>query len=142
MGSYKYGMNREAELKSYVETSIDAVWFKNIQQVFSSPRKYIRHARRNCGATNVETFVKLLESNDWRCFYCKTKLGKKNQPTKDHVVPISKGGINSLKNIVPSCLKCNQDKGDMDVWEFNYNSYLRFFFFNCVGDFVNSDKKE
>ena len=31
-------------------------------------------------------------------------------PTKDHVIPISKGGHNTKENIVPACQSCNNKK--------------------------------
>ncbi|MCP4828485.1 MAG: HNH endonuclease [Proteobacteria bacterium] len=38
--------------------------------------------------------------------------------TKDHVVPLSKGGEHSQSNIVAACLRCNGDKADLtlDEW--------------------------
>ena len=38
--------------------------------------------------------------------------------TIDHVVPLSKGGGNTLKNMVIACLECNQSKADKTVEEF------------------------
>lgn len=32
--------------------------------------------------------------------------------TKDHVMPLSKGGTNERSNIVLSCWRCNRTKGD------------------------------
>lgn len=44
------------------------------------------------------------------CAYC-------DQPTTtyepDHVIPLSKGGSNSITNVVPSCPLCNSDKRDL-----------------------------
>ena len=49
-----------------------------------------------------------------RCYYCGIKHDKL---TIDHVIPISKGGDNSLYNIVPACQVCNSKKGDRSLVE-------------------------
>ena len=43
-----------------------------------------------------------------RCAACDMRSGKL---TKDHIVPVSKGGTDSIKNIQPLCDKCNKSKG-------------------------------
>lgn len=51
---------------------------------------------------------------DW-CPYC----GESNKKlTVDHVVPISKGGTNSIENLIPCCGSCNSSKGNksMEDW--------------------------
>ena len=35
-----------------------------------------------------------------------------DRPTRDHVIPISKGGNNTKENIVPACGSCNSKKKD------------------------------
>jgi 5-methylcytosine-specific restriction endonuclease McrA len=52
----------------------------------------------------------------YRCIYCQKNL--KNIWHLDHYVPLSKGGKNILKNIVPSCARCNIMKGNMDGHQF------------------------
>lgn len=50
---------------------------------------------------------------DWRdlvpddCAYCGTAC-----ESWDHVIPMSRGGANTLDNLVPCCWPCNQDKGN------------------------------
>jgi len=55
-----------------------------------------------------------LKRNNFNCFYCNDKIKSKKWHL-DHVVPISKGGINSFNNIVPSCRECNLMKGGIDL---------------------------
>lgn len=44
----------------------------------------------------------------YRCSYC----GKKKPLSQDHIVPVSKGGNHTWRNIVPSCIPCNSSKRD------------------------------
>ncbi len=46
-----------------------------------------------------------------QCIYC----GKTSESI-DHVLPRSKGGLSITKNCVPSCLSCNGDKSDLEVF--------------------------
>ena len=56
--------------------------------------------------TTSEWEWKLVEY-DYHCAYC-GKVSDKLQ--KDHVFPVSKGGIDKIDNIVPACIQCNQSK--------------------------------
>lgn len=51
-----------------------------------------------------------------KCFYCKCKLTFKTS-TLDHKIPTSRGGDDSYKNLVLSCKKCNNEKGNRTVEE-------------------------
>lgn len=50
------------------------------------------------------------------CYWCNKKI--KSTPHLDHYEPISKGGANTIDNIVLSCRKCNQSKGSKTPTEF------------------------
>ena len=52
-----------------------------------------------------------------RCAYCgrRTKL-----LTADHYVPLSKGGTNTIDNIIPACPDCNRRKWSRDPSEFKF----------------------
>ena len=43
------------------------------------------------------------------CSYCDTPLTRETV-TKDHRVPLCRGGLDTIANIVPACLPCNQSK--------------------------------
>ena len=59
----------------------------------------------------------IFKRDGYRCAYCDSNQQKK-ELTLDHVVPQSKGGKNEWTNLITSCKKCNNNKGDMDVKEF------------------------
>ena len=52
-----------------------------------------------------------------KCSYCGRKQSKGVKRTRDHVVPVSKGGKTVRENIVPSCERCNSSKSDSDMEE-------------------------
>jgi 5-methylcytosine-specific restriction endonuclease McrA len=67
------------------------------------------------------------------CAYCHRQM---KHLTKDHIVPLSKGGTNYAHNLVPACGKCNRSKGSNEIFEWdkfkglqlpmviNYQSYV------------------
>lgn len=50
--------------------------------------------------------------DDYRCQYCGCEVDPKRNASLDHVVPIAEGGSNKQSNLVTSCAKCNNAKGD------------------------------
>ncbi len=53
-----------------------------------------------------------------KCQYCSIELESRSL-TIDHVLPRSKGGKNTWKNLVTACKKCNQKKGNRTPKEAN-----------------------
>lgn len=47
-----------------------------------------------------------------KCAYCGTELPL----TKEHFVPLNKGGEYTINNIIPVCLSCNSSKKDKDFF--------------------------
>lgn len=47
------------------------------------------------------------------CSYCNRRLTKKSA-TLDHRIPLSQGGTDDWENLVLSCWRCNECKGDWD----------------------------
>lgn len=67
--------------------------------------------------------------NTKSCWYCGIKLsfeqpksGNKHYPptmaTKDHRIPLKRGGSRGVQNIVRACLACNTTKAGLDPEEF------------------------
>ena len=56
----------------------------------------------------------LFARDDYTCQYCgrnKGELRGRQFLTRDHVVPLSRGGQNGWENVVTSCSTCNNRKG-------------------------------
>ena len=77
-----------------------------------------QHIRRRSNKIGVvsehytyDQFVDLCNRFDNTCLCC----GKKKKLTADHVVPLSKGGSDSIDNIQPLCQSCNSSKGIKDI---------------------------
>lgn len=70
------------------------------------------------------TVAPLLTKEEWewikqryyqRCAYC-----RQIKPlTKDHILPLSKGGQHTKANIIPACKSCNSRKGNRPAMHYN-----------------------
>jgi len=69
------------------------------------------------GQITPEQWRLLLKRHNFRCFYCGTVLVPKNR-TLDHKIPLSRGGANTITNVVPACRPCNNRKLRMTTAEF------------------------
>lgn len=49
-----------------------------------------------------------------RCAYC----GRRRDLTVDHVIPLSRGGDHTARNVAPACGSCNSRKGDRAAPQF------------------------
>ena len=57
-------------------------------------------------------FLRLFQESNGECHYCHKRLGNKAQLIPDHIIPLAKGGSNTIDNIVLACSECNTIKGD------------------------------
>ena len=56
----------------------------------------------------------LLERENYACIYCGIHASKAKMEI-EHVIPRSRGGTDSLNNLVLACNACNQAKGSQDI---------------------------
>ena len=68
-------------------------------------RRYARE-RGAEGSHTLDEWEKLKIKNGLRCVGC----NKKRKLTKDHIIPLSKGGSDFITNIQPMCGSCNSRK--------------------------------
>ncbi|MDH3297037.1 MAG: HNH endonuclease [Gemmatimonadota bacterium] len=71
------------------------------------------HVPRQFRRQVTNTF--LFARDGYSCQYCgkhRSDLGYRESLTRDHVVPLSRGGDNSWLNVVTACSKCNLRKGN------------------------------
>lgn len=64
----------------------------------------------NGGTHTLQEWKDLVKKFNGKCFYC---ADPERPVTKDHLIPISKGGTDDIENIVPACRNCNSEKGSL-----------------------------
>lgn len=77
----------------------------------------IRRAKRRalinntCDNTiNYKLIINLLKQQNYKCNYCWKDILKHNSRHLDHIYPLSKWWIHSIKNVQWLCCKCNLEK--------------------------------
>ena len=77
--------------------------------------KVLSNNRRSkeLGTLTTEQWYAICQAFNFECAYC----GAKHNITMDHVVPISKGGLTILTNVIPACGSCNSSKQNKDIIE-------------------------
>ncbi len=108
----RYAAKNPDKVKKY-----QAFWRKaNAQK-----RRTYEHKRRaalngvSCVGVSPEEFRAKCEEHGNRCWYC---FSVQDSLTRDHVMPISLGGLDNPDNVVPACKRCNASKKNkrLEVW--------------------------
>lgn len=75
--------------------------------------KHQRHAQRMASAsTFTAADWQTLIARSLRCHWCKRPFNGQRHATHDHVIPLAKGGENTLENSCCACAECNSRKRD------------------------------
>jgi 5-methylcytosine-specific restriction endonuclease McrA len=75
---------------------------------------YRARARAADGQFTSAEWLALAARYDGKCAY----RGEVGPLQVDHRTPLSRGGANSIDNILPACRKCNTEKGQLTEAEF------------------------
>jgi hypothetical protein len=85
---------------------------------YSIAANYRRRVRlgfaRLAGTHTQQEWLEKIELHAGCCFYC----GKRKPLSRDHNVPLSRGGTNDITNILPACTNCNSQKRTRTAEEF------------------------
>jgi 5-methylcytosine-specific restriction endonuclease McrA len=84
---------------------------RNKESIAADTRR--RNARRKDNGVFVISKQELIKLSQGPCFYC----GSTQQITVDHVVAISRGGTDSIGNLVSACKSCNSQKRQLTIME-------------------------
>jgi 5-methylcytosine-specific restriction endonuclease McrA len=73
---------------------------------------HIRRARESESVATLtgDEWVDILSCQNNRCAICNKKFTEKRRPTKDHIIPLSKGGNLTRENVQALCKSCNCKK--------------------------------
>ena len=107
-----YSKKYREEHKEYYDEKI-RTWSKTEKGKLRSQRGCTKRRAREREMINTLTakeWADTLETYNYRCAYCGVEFNCELPPTKDHVIPISKGGHNIKENVVPACKSCNSRK--------------------------------
>jgi 5-methylcytosine-specific restriction endonuclease McrA len=80
----------------------------------ASWQNYRARKRAAAGSFTAAEWLALVEQYGGRCAYC----GESTALEADHRVPLSRGGTNTIDNILPACRVCNARKHRMTEEEF------------------------
>ena len=115
----KYRREHPEKIKASARRS----YYKNIERIRAWKRTEAgilanarhHHTRRArllktpCTLTLIQ-WEKILETQGNKCAICGKRFCKSRPPTKDHIVPLSKGGGLTFENVQALCVSCNASK--------------------------------
>lgn len=91
-------------LKSYETAMVRSQYLTMMRPLWVVEYKY-RHV--NYDDREEASFDAVMQRDKRRCCYCGGRA-----TTIDHVMPASRGGLNTWRNLVAACVPCNQRKAD------------------------------
>lgn len=85
--------------------------------------KQARIAKRRGALWVLYDAHKIFQEHEYTCYLCGLKFEGPEMLTKEHVIPISKGGPDAAFNVLPACKSCNSRKRDKFLWQLPFDPY-------------------
>lgn len=109
-GSWWKGRTGVLDTRNHIKGEDHPFW-KGGVSLIPGYRTYIQNRRRTRiravgGSHTLQEWESAKETFNWSCPAC-LKTEPEIKLTRDHVVPISWGGTDSIDNIQPLCVSCN-----------------------------------
>lgn len=86
---------------------------KRLKIACAYQKKRMDMIRSNGGHITKSRFIEIRKTANGKCTYC----GVDSFIQMDHFIPVTRGGRTEAGNLVPSCIKCNREKGAEDPWK-------------------------
>jgi len=92
--------------------SLSSIRHQNLDRAYEREQQQRREYERRLALSSTpfaftqDEWIALCNQYDNRCLCCKAS----DDLTVDHVIPVSRGGRNSIDNIQPLCHSCNSSK--------------------------------
>lgn len=102
-------------VERYVDDHRRAFVVGELQRVEKRLRKF---KTRSGEAASAEEVVLIIQRFGYHCAYCNGMFQQ-----IDHFIPLSRGGRNDSKNMVPACKPCNLSKGDKMPMEWCFEKF-------------------
>lgn len=122
-----YLKNRENNIKKAVEWGKNNVDKRNIakrkwrdknkEKTNHYTKQYIYRKKGATGKHTINEWKELCDMFGNVCLCCL----KKEKLTKDHIIPLTKGGTDNIENIQPLCVSCNSKKSNRNTIDYREN---------------------
>lgn len=105
----KYRVGREEDLRAKARQ----YYRENREQFYVYVAQRRARKRGASGSHTLAQWRAKIAAYDSCCAYCDVRL---ERPSREHVIPLCRGGSNNIDNLVPACRSCNGRKG-RHIWE-------------------------
>ena len=109
---FRGGINAITQLRSTIEVG-SILLTRGRSKVLSHPEKFVPHLTNRA----------LFRRDGYICMYCGEQF-KHADLTRDHIIPMSRGGKDCWENVVTACYRCNNQKGNKTPEEWHGHKLL------------------